>query len=113
MGRKNSPCRKKKSANARLPLSCEVRGRRRDSSRPLTPVSGVAAGAIRSERNEENPIGGSRDRAGEDASSRGKGKGGARGRREEEKKEENWETCARGERSMKSLRGAVGDDSRA
>lgn len=46
----------------RLPLSCEVRGRRRESARPLTPVSGVAASAIRSTRNGENPIEGSPDK---------------------------------------------------
>ncbi|KYN10690.1 hypothetical protein ALC57_17297 [Trachymyrmex cornetzi] len=44
--------RKEDRANARLPLSCEVRGRRREFARPLTPVSGVAAGVIRSK--EEN-----------------------------------------------------------
>lgn len=79
-GSQKSVVPKKKSANARLPLSCEVRGRRRESARPLTPVSGVAASAIRSKRNGENPIEGSCDRAGEDGTQvLGEREGGARG----------------------------------
>lgn len=66
--------------------------------RPLTPVSGVAASAIRSKRNGENPIEGSRDRAAADGTQvLGEREGRARAHREERerKKEENWKTCAR------------------
>lgn len=95
----------KKSANARLSLSRGMRGRRGESARPLTPVSGVAASAIRSKRNGENPIEGSRDRAGEERKflpvgereERGKGSQSASPR----KKEENWKTCARREKHEK------------
>ncbi|KYN43986.1 hypothetical protein ALC56_01524 [Trachymyrmex septentrionalis] len=102
---------RKKSANARLPLSCEVRGRRREFARPLTPVSGVAAGVIRSKRNGENPIEESRDRAGEERTQ-------VPGEREErddarakervrerivkkKEKEKNRKTCARREKHGK------------
>lgn len=51
-------CERKVAAVAR-----GERGRRRESARPLTSVSGVAASAIKSKRNGENPIEGSRDRA--------------------------------------------------
>lgn len=87
-----------------MPLPCEVRGRRRESARPLTPVSGVAASAIRSKRNEENPIEGSR--AGEDGTQvlgeRGKeGRENARGAGERiaKKKEKELE-------DMREARGA-------
>lgn len=83
---------------------CEVRGRRRESARPLTPVSGVAASAIRSKRNGENPIEGSCNRMDEEVL--GGREGRARGceQREEyesasrRKKEKNWKTCARREK---------------
>lgn len=102
---------RKKSANARLPLSCEVRGRRREFARPLTPLSGVAASAIRSKRNgEENPIEGSRDRAGEDGTQvlrkreerDGASEGeGTRGYAKKKKEKNYRKTCARREKHEK------------
>lgn len=96
---------RKKSANARLPLSCEVKGRRREFARPLTPVSGVAANVIRSKRNGENPIEGSRDRAGEKRKVPGEREERAKERVREhiakKKIEKNRKTCARREKHEK------------
>lgn len=108
-GSQKSAVPEKKSANARLPLSRGMRGRRGESARPLTPVSGVAASAIRSRRNGENPIEGSRGRAGEERKfpRRGRGKSEGKGNRgaSPRKKEENRKTCARrGKHEKRRLR---------
>lgn len=85
--RKNPSCRKKEVRTQGCRCRCEVRGRRRESARPLTPVSGVAASAIRSKRNGENPIEGSCDRAAEDGTQvLGEREGRARVHREEREK---------------------------
>lgn len=78
---------KKKVRTQGCRCRCEVRGRRRESARPLTPVSGVAASAIRGKRNGENPIEGSCDRAAADGTRvLGEREGRARVHREEREK---------------------------
>ncbi|TGZ36948.1 Uncharacterized protein DBV15_10245 [Temnothorax longispinosus] len=96
MGSQKSVVTPKKSANARLPLSFEVRGRRRESARPLTPVISETGkiqlkGAATARAENGTQVLGERE---ERATGRASGGEGTRAHRKE-KKEKNWKTCAR------------------